>query len=69
MMSYYYDDNSFKEICKKLHIDYNKNKDKVIVIDDAVINRKKVRLTDYKKDDTITLKDYEHNISISYKMF
>lgn len=68
MMSYYYDDNSFKEICKKLHIDYNKNKDKVIVIDDAIINRKKVRLTDYKKDDTITLKDYEHNSTISYKI-
>ena len=68
MMSYYYDDNSFKEVCKKLHIDYDKNKDKVIVIDDAIINRKKVRLTDYKKDDTITLKDYEHNSTISYKV-
>ena len=53
--SVYYDDASFKEICKKLNIDYDKNKDKVIVLDNSIINRKEVRVSNYKKGDLITL--------------
>ena len=52
-----YDNNSFKEYLKELDIDYEKNKDKIIVIDYLKENKKLIRRTDYKVDDKIVFKD------------
>ena len=65
---YYYDDASFKEICKKSKIDYNYAKDKAIITDYAKIDKKYYRLTNYKKGDKFTLTNIEENINMTYEV-
>ena len=64
----YYDDDSFKEILKRLHLDYEKNKDTAILLDNAIVNRKHVRLTNYKDGDIINLTNLDNNDTMTYKV-
>ena len=57
--TYFYDDDSFKDLAKKLKVDYNYLKDKVILINitkDPMSNKTRyITLTNYKKGDNITI--------------
>ena len=66
--TYYYDDASFKEICKKIKVDYEDIKDKAIVTDYIKSDKKYFRLTNYKKGDTFTLKNEYQDLSLTYEI-
>lgn len=61
LVEQYYDDASFKEICKKIKVDYEEVKDKVILIDYVQNNKKYYRATNYKKGDILSLKNINDN--------
>ena len=65
---FYFDDESFREICKKIKVNYEYVKDKVILLDQIKENKKFTRVTNYKKEDIITLINTNTNDSISYEI-
>lgn len=65
---YYYDDASFKDICKKIKVDYEDIKDKAIVTDYIKSDKKYFRLTNYKKGDTFTLKNEYQDLNLTYEI-
>ena len=67
--TFIYDDNSFKEYCKMIGADYNKIKDKAIILDTVKLNKKYERLTDYKKGDVLPYMANENpNLLFTYEV-
>ena len=64
----YYDDYSFRKVLKDMKLDYESNKDKIIIMDTTIKKKKQLRITDYKKGDTIELEKYDHSGKLSYKI-
>ena len=64
-----YDDATFKEYCKMIGEDYNKIKDKAIILDSVKVDKKYTRLTDYKKGDKLPyMISEEPNILFTYEV-
>ena len=66
--TFYYDDETFKEYLKMLKLNYEDNKDKVIILNEYKYKKKIRKYTSYKKNDIITLEDKQTNTKISYKV-